>query len=219
MKSLVVITGSTGGLGKGIFNALKDSCDIITVNRRMPEEGVHINICVDFSDSDAVQKCGLEKILTEKSGYDRYAFINNAFTMGNLTDVCELDPSDVVNTVNVNVSSAIILINGFVRTVMGKANDIRVVNITSGAARRSLHGWSLYCTTKAAMEMYISCLANDCQDIKCFNIDPGVVDTDMQVQIRNFTDGREHEIFDRLAREGKLKTPAEAAEMIIKECL
>ncbi|MCD8553155.1 SDR family NAD(P)-dependent oxidoreductase [Seleniivibrio sp.] len=218
-ERLVVITGTTAGLGKGLFDALKDSCDIITVNRRMPEDRAHINICADLSDVETVKRCGLEKMLSVRTGYGSYVFINNAFTMGSLTDACELDADDVVDSVNVNVTSAILLLNGFVRSVRGKAQDVRVVNITSGAARRSLHGWSLYCTAKAAMEMYVNCLGNDCSDIKCFNIDPGVVDTDMQAKIRDFKDGREHDVFDSLAREGRLKTPDQAAEMIIRECL
>ena len=65
----------------------------------------------------------------------------------------------------------------------------KIVNISSGAAIKPYYGWSVYCATKAAIDMMTKAIAIE-QDtiekgVKVIAIYPGVVDTAMQEQIRN----------------------------------
>jgi NAD(P)-dependent dehydrogenase (short-subunit alcohol dehydrogenase family) len=64
------------------------------------------------------------------------------------------------------------------------------INISSGAAQKDLDGRSVYCTSKAAAEMFIKCCATEARvkgdndRVRFFSIAPGVVDTDMQTVMR-----------------------------------
>ncbi|RZJ74455.1 MAG: SDR family NAD(P)-dependent oxidoreductase, partial [Flavobacterium sp.] len=64
-----------------------------------------------------------------------------------------------------------------------------IINISSGAALKPYFGWSVYCSTKAALNMLTQTLAveqaEEKNGVKVLAIAPGVVDTDMQVEIRN----------------------------------
>jgi NAD(P)-dependent dehydrogenase (short-subunit alcohol dehydrogenase family) len=61
-----------------------------------------------------------------------------------------------------------------------------IVNLSSGAARNAMEGWSAYCSGKAGLAMLTQCVAKEYGDrgIRAFGFAPGVVDTDMQVSIR-----------------------------------
>jgi len=49
-----------------------------------------------------------------------------------------------------------------------------------------LHGWSSYCVSKAGLDMWARCLAEegDSENISALAIAPGIVDTGMQKEIR-----------------------------------
>jgi NAD(P)-dependent dehydrogenase (short-subunit alcohol dehydrogenase family) len=88
----------------------------------------------------------------------------------------------------------------------------RVVNISSGAATRTLAGWGAYCTAKAALKMATEMLADEEPDVTAVSVRPGVVDTSMQATVRS--KGRSvmteagHDQFLSLHEEGKLLDPA-----------
>jgi NAD(P)-dependent dehydrogenase (short-subunit alcohol dehydrogenase family) len=62
----------------------------------------------------------------------------------------------------------------------------RIINLSSGAALRPLEGWSAYCAAKAGLAMLTRSLALEYGEagIRAFGFAPGVVDTDMQAEIR-----------------------------------
>src|SRR5690606_15700892 len=61
-----------------------------------------------------------------------------------------------------------------------------IVNLSSGAAHRPMEGWSAYCAGKAGLAMVTQSLALEygARGIRAFGFAPGVVDTDMQGEIR-----------------------------------
>jgi NAD(P)-dependent dehydrogenase (short-subunit alcohol dehydrogenase family) len=61
-----------------------------------------------------------------------------------------------------------------------------IVNLSSGAARNAMEGWSAYCAGKAGLAMLTQCIAKEFGDqgLRAFGFAPGVVDTEMQVRIR-----------------------------------
>ena len=83
-----------------------------------------------------------------------------------------------------------------------------MVNISSGAAVKAFYGWSLYCAAKAGVEAFTACVALEQQQAKhpvmVYAIRPGVIDTEMQQQIRaqDKTRFAEIEKFKALKRDG-----------------
>ena len=46
-------------------------------------------------------------------------------------------------------------------SIIGGENHTRITTISSGAAQRSLHGWSAYCVSKAGLDMWTKCMAEE----------------------------------------------------------
>ncbi len=59
-----------------------------------------------------------------------------------------------------------------------------VVNVSSGAAHTPREGWSAYCCAKAGLAMFTRSLALEVPAVATYGLQPGVVDTGMQVRIR-----------------------------------
>ena len=61
-----------------------------------------------------------------------------------------------------------------------------IINIGSGAANKSIASWSTYCATKSALDRLTDVIYEaKHKNLKIFSFHPGVVNTNMQNEIRN----------------------------------
>lgn len=111
--------------------------------------------------------------------------INNAGILDPIGALHEIDPEAFMTTQRVNVGGAAASARAVLPGMLARGSGT-VVNISSGAAHNPLEGWTAYCTSKAGLFMLTRCLARDYGDkgIRVYGFGPGVVDTEMQVQIR-----------------------------------
>jgi NAD(P)-dependent dehydrogenase (short-subunit alcohol dehydrogenase family) len=65
-----------------------------------------------------------------------------------------------------------------------KATNGNIILVSSLAAVDPIQGWASYCLSKAALNMLSSLLALEYPNIRTLSVDPGVMDTNMQAQIR-----------------------------------
>src|SRR5690606_16985856 len=100
-------------------------------------------------------------------------------------------------------------------------DDFSLVNISSGAANRAIPSWAGYCASKAALNMltetfYLEELEKGNNPI-VYAVAPGVIDTDMQVQIRSSlqSDFSSVDNFKALKSNKSLFTPKEAAVKLL----
>ena len=97
----------------------------------------------------------------------------------------------------------------------------RVLNISSGLGRRAMAGSALYCAAKAGMDHLSRSLALEEESVpngaRVVSLAPGVIDTDMQVQLRGADAAAfpERERFAALHREGRLTSAEEAAARVL----
>ena len=79
---------------------------------------------------------------------------------------------------------------------------------------------SLYCASKAALNMFTSCIQlEDHKSLTVYKVDPGMVDTSMQEVARN-QEGLAVANFFREAKEtGALKSAEDAAKKIVRRVL
>jgi len=72
-------------------------------------------------------------------------------------------------------------------SLMQASKHCRVTTISSGASLRPIESWSSYCVAKAGQDMWARCLAEEgkADGITAISIAPGIVDTDMQKEIRS----------------------------------
>jgi benzil reductase ((S)-benzoin forming) len=97
--------------------------------------------------------------------------------------------------------------------------DRRILNISSGAGRNPTTGWGVYCSTKAALDMYSRVIHAEQGEngVRVVSLAPGVVDTAMQATIRasNPRDFPEVSRFKEMHESGKLATPEGVAARIL----
>jgi benzil reductase ((S)-benzoin forming) len=97
----------------------------------------------------------------------------------------------------------------------------RIINISSGAATAPYAGWGCYCSTKAGLEMLTRCAAAEQiqrdQPAHICAVAPGVLDTDMQRQVRETTAALfpRRQKFVRLHETGALATPLSVARRLL----
>lgn len=192
-KKLAIITGTSRGLGKSFAKYfLANDYRVIGLSR----SGGDINhnsfsdlIC-DLSNIESVEHA-FAKI---KSGvrfdeFEEIILINNAGQLGPIAPIGKADVEMAFQNISVNVSGLIAFTGLFVKDTQELNSKKYIMHISSGAAQNAYFGWSAYCSSKAAVEMFNSCLAveQEGQDfpVKTIAFAPGVLDTSMQEQIRN----------------------------------
>jgi benzil reductase ((S)-benzoin forming) len=164
---------------------------------------------VDLSNNSIADK--LRDIKRLISG-NEICFINNAGIVDPISKIEDLDNDAIDNIIAVNVKSAVLI----TKYILGNFNENKLsfVNISSGAANRAINNWSLYCSTKAFVKMFFNVAEKEYPEHSFFNIDPGVIDTDMQKNIRD-SDFPDVSDFQRLEKEGKLQSAKDVAKEII----
>ena len=104
----------------------------------------------------------------------------------------------------------------------GTSSKIKIINISSGAAKRPIEGWGLYCATKGANEMFFDVLKSEVStnvNFSVYNIDPGVMNTEMQEEIRSKSQTEFPNVTDfiQLSKENKLRNVNDVAYKILKD--
>lgn len=180
---IFIITGVSRGLGEALaLQCLNNGDQVIGIGRShsIKDQNFHFIAC-DLSDLAAVKAIDLE--LPDGS----ITLINNAGIIGEIGRLSEMKESCLEDVLKVNTIAPQILLDKVYKKIKNKS-DFTLVNISSGAANRSIPSWAAYCASKAALNMlsenfYLEEqeLGNNC---KVYAVAPGVIDTDMQTQIR-----------------------------------
>lgn len=146
--------------------------------------------------------------------------VNNAAQIDPVGPAEDLDDAALVASVNLNFSSGLRFMASFLRHFGSHPGRRVLANISSGAATRPIPGWSLYCAAKAGTEHFIRSVASEQagrpNPVQCVNINPGVMDTNMQQTIRAVPASRFPLVqrFLDLQRAGELRHPEDIARRI-----
>ena len=187
--TVAVITGSSRGLGASIarrFGRLGASVGLCARTRPNAPSGTDLERVlaepVDVSNAAAVER--FAEAVTERFG-PIDIWVNNAGLLGPIAPARDSDPSQVRQTVLTNLVGTMNGSAAFARLARTWPASRRVlVNISSGAATTVYPGWSTYGWTKAAVDHYSRHIAAEEPELVVHAVAPGVVDTDMQAEIR-----------------------------------
>jgi len=223
MKQILLI-GFSRGLGKALFEQLltklkHGELELIAIGRHienLPKYDGVIYKQADLSKDDCWNSL-LEFIPDSINDLDIFL---NASVVEPINKVGALDSHLLGQAVQVNYLSPMKLINGII-SLQKKSNfHINVFNISSGAASRAIDGWSAYCSTKAALKMFLD-VANieTGESLAVTHIDPGVIDTEMQKIIRSKSSKEMKGVqqFINLDSDNLLKSPKVAALDVLKK--
>ncbi|EMY3553498.1 SDR family NAD(P)-dependent oxidoreductase [Flavobacterium psychrophilum] len=193
MKKILIITGGNKGIGSGIVWAYKNNdYQIISIARTLNlslEYKEVRQIILDLSKTEDLENTFSQILNTiDENTIKRIIFINNAGTLGKIGRLENNSSSDIQNAIQVNTITPFLLTSLFLKETQNWNCSKKIINISSGAAVKPYYGWSLYCASKAAIDMMTKAVAVEQETIKnrtkIIAIYPGVVDTDMQFQIR-----------------------------------
>ncbi len=110
--------------------------------------------------------------------------VNNAGRIEPIGRLGDTDPADWARALTVNLVGAYHLVHAALPALLASPAPA-IVNLSSGAAHAPREGWSAYCSSKAGLAMLTRCIAHEYGDaIATYGLQPGVVDTGMQAQIR-----------------------------------
>lgn len=172
----VLVTGGSRGIGAAAVLAFATAGAQVTFTARRaggPSAANITGLQADVADHNA-----MAAIMAH--GFD--IVVNNAGVIGPIGRIDAVGPIAWGQNIAINLVGAYGVIHGAIR-----ANPIcTIINLSSGAARRPLEGWSAYCAGKAGLAMLTRAAHEEfCQTgLRIFGFAPGVVDTDMQSEIR-----------------------------------
>jgi benzil reductase ((S)-benzoin forming) len=232
----IIITGHSKGLGAGITQQLIGEDTHIHGISRTDNPTLH-NLAkeksgrISFYPCDLAQKDLLSEVMNsvfktihQSSDISGVYLINNAGVIDPIGTIETLDHELIEKHLLINLHAPLILTNEFLKHTSKLETVKRIMNISSGAAVNPYHGWSIYCTGKAALDMFTRCIGTEQKDknfpVEAMAVAPGIIDTDMQSTIRATPDGQfiHKQKFVELKETGQLVKPEIAGEKL-KELL
>lgn len=220
--NILIITGGSKGIGKAIAEKYASkNYKVYSLSRSIIELENVTQISVDLSNLKATES-SFKMLLDELKNQEisSITLINNAGRIGKIASLENLEPKDIAKTIQLNTTTPLILSGLFLKFYKDYNCKKQIINISSGAAKNPYEGWSIYCTSKAAIDMMTRTIAAEQSElkngVKCVAIYPGVVDTNMQTQIRNTkeSDFKNLQRFKNLKDNNELYTAEFVAEKI-----
>ena len=152
--------------------------------------------------------------------------INNAGVIPRIGPLEDCPPDQLANALRVGLEAPMQLTASFLRATnawvaAGWKGPRKVLNISSGLGRYPMAAQAPYCAAKAGMDHFTRCSALDeaqkPHGARLVSLAPGVIDTDMQSQLRSGDAGAFPDLqrFVELKRSGQLSSPEAAAERVL----
>jgi benzil reductase ((S)-benzoin forming) len=220
--NLYILTGTTKGLGKALAERIAtDSDNELIALARAPDAPIPggARLQVDLADAAAIDETfdRIEQRIRDKR-FAKAVLINNAGIVEPVAPLARADAAEIQRNLAVNLVAPMLLMRRFLRATEGIALLRRIINISSGAGRRPIAGWSAYCAAKAGLDMATRVVALEARAVEVVSLAPGVIDTPMQGIVRSASaqDFSDVERFRQMKSEGTLRQPEEVAADILR---
>tara|TARA_B100001758_G_C18344154_1_gene576063 strand:- start:59 stop:799 length:741 start_codon:yes stop_codon:yes gene_type:complete len=231
MGDVFLVTGASKGLGRSIALAIANSGATVIALARNSSELKEIEAKLKtISVNSIALSCDLSKSADISNASDLIlskfehlsGIVHNAGMINPIGNMLDISQDDWELTLKVNLLGVQDL-TGSLDAVIGGEKHTRVTTISSGASQRSLHGWSAYCVSKAGLDMWTKCMAEEGENenISALAIAPGIVDTAMQEDIRSADESSFPLLqnFKDYYANGELSKPDDVAIKLLPYCL
>jgi 3-oxoacyl-[acyl-carrier protein] reductase len=228
-NKVALITGAGRGLGRASAVAMAREGAAVALVSRTPGElettaemvkkdgGRALVLPLDVSDEKALRHA-VETTVPTLGPID--ILMNNAAVVGPVAPLHEVDPDEWQYIFDVNVAGARQACQETVPHMIHSGGG-RIINVTSGMADISMPLFGAYSATKAALNAMTRILAEELSGygIEVNGLDPGIMDTQMQEEIRELGPtvlGQAlHEQFLQFKEGGYLKQPEDIAGLAV----
>ena len=186
--TIAFITGTSRGLGKAIAELLLEDENIKVVGISRNQSIEHPNYRHKFLDLSDIET--IERYRFPVEEYDKYILINNAGVIEPISHLGHEFATDIKINYNINLLAPSILMNMFMRQFSNTGKLVHIINVSSGAGKYPIDGWSTYSASKAGLDMFSLALKEEIiidgrENVNIHSIAPGIVNTEMQGIIRN----------------------------------
>lgn len=229
---LTILTGASRGMGLAMAEQLLDAghtllCISRKTNDALVARAARTGAVLEQWPQDLARPgtaaAKLETWLGTRgeAGLASVTLINNAGVLPRIAPLGEIAPADVADALRVDLEAPMLLTAAFLRATAAWRCSRKILNISSGLGRRAMASQAVYCAAKAGMDHFSRCVALEEADrpngARICSLAPGVIDTDMQVQLRGADANQFPDIgnFIGLKDKGMLSSPQEAAARVL----
>ena len=229
---LYILTGASRGMGLAMARQLlQPGHSLICISRQANAElaqaarQAEVSLAqwtLDLADGEAASDRLHSWLKAQPAGqWQQATLINNAAMIPRISPLSQAHPHELANVLRIGLEAPMQLCAAFLGATEAWGVPRRVLNISSGLGRKAMASQSAYCAIKAGMDHFTRCLALEeelkPQGAKVSSLAPGVIDTDMQVQLRGAqaNDFPDQPRFAQLKERGLLSSPQEAAASVL----
>ncbi len=231
-RPLTLITGASRGMGLAMARQLLAAGhELLCIARhadadlaaRAKAAGIPLEQWqADLSDPEPLAARLRQWLATRSSDLPASVnLINNAGVIPPIAPIGQVPSGELARALRVGLEAPLLLTGAFLEVTEAWTCPRKVLNISSGLGRRAMASQAGYCTAKAGMDQFTRCVALEealkPNGARLCSLAPGVIATDMQVQLRGAADARfpDRANFQALHDKGMLQTPDDAAARVL----
>lgn len=220
-----LVTGGGRGIGRATALALARCGARVVVTARSKDEIEAVAREIQSQEGDAVAIAGdvsreedVRRLFEQAGPVD--ILINNAAIIQPISPLAEADPNTWLRNIEVNVGGPFLTCRYALPGMLERGWG-RIVNLSAGVASGRMASWSAYSASKAGLEAMTRVAALEVGEwgVHLNVVRPGIVDTEMQAEIRSSTEeqfGRDNlEKYRSYKERGVLRDPNDPARLIL----
>jgi benzil reductase ((S)-benzoin forming) len=228
-QHLSIVTGASRGLGLAMCRQLLTQGHVVVAVARqrtdlpVPTGSALLTWALDLSEPLAAARHLADWLVARGSTpWASATLVNNAGVVPPPAPLSAGSGEDLSNALRVGLEAPVLLTAAFLRATAGWVVPRKVLLISSGLGRRAMAGSASYCAAKAGMDHLARAVALEeaaqPNGARIVSLAPGVIDTDMQTQLRQADPALfpERERFVGLKAAGQLDSPEQAAAKVLK---
>jgi len=226
-----IVTGASRGLGLAIARHLLARGEQVLSLQRTPNAQLASAAgrpgqleqwaCDLAAPADAAARLARWIAALPRAQIASLTLINNAAGLARPAPLGDVAAADLAGALRVGLEAPMLLSAAFLNASTDLTVPRKLLNISSGLGRRAMAGSAAYCAAKAGLDHLSRSIALEeaarPHGAKVVSLAPGVIDTDMQLQLRSADPAAfaERDNFAQLKALGRLDSPEAAAAKVL----
>lgn len=231
-RHLTILTGASRGMGLAMAQQLlARGHDLLCLSRKTNDElaaqaAQAGRQCEQWPQDLARGDTAAARLETwlkaqEGGSFASVTLINNAGMIPHIAPIDGIPAAQLAEAMRVDLEAPMLLTGAFLRGTALWPGTRKILNISSGLGRHAMASQAPYCAAKAGLDHFSRCVALEQAQLpngaRIASVAPGVIDTDMQVQLRSADAASfpDRGTFAGLKDKGALSSPQEAAARVL----